>query len=109
MSDKQDFGNLMAQDSDSEALTLLMFRINSLIQERDEVIEQRYRLEDQLDDAVVEATNAVNDIIRMKWQRDRLVEALNKIQLVMVDGFDKLKRIDEIATEALQSLTPKDK
>jgi uncharacterized protein (DUF3084 family) len=42
-------------------------------------------------------------------QRDRLAEALNKIQLVMVDGFDKLKRIDEIATEALQSLTPKDK
>ena len=41
-------------------------------------------------------------------QRDRLAEALNKIQLVMVDGFDKLKRIDEIATEALQSPTTKD-
>jgi len=49
MSDKQDFGNLMAQDSDSEALTLLMFRINSLIQERDEVTEQRDRLAEALD------------------------------------------------------------
>ena len=41
-------------------------------------------------------------------QRDRLVEALAKIQglgLTAVDAFDELDQIDEIVDEALQSLT----
>lgn len=40
-------------------------------------------------------------------QRDRLAEAMRKIQehgLVSVDAFDELDRIDEIVDEALQSL-----
>ena len=46
--------------------------------------EEIEELNDKLDDAVAESTNAVNDIIRMKWQRDRLAEALklflNRVQ-----------------------------
>jgi chromosome segregation ATPase len=77
--------------------------------------EQRDRLVDQLDDAVAEATNAVNDIIRMKWQRDRLAEA---IRLTLMENLDlcdgdvcTLKRLKdaigfeaEELYEALQSL-----
>tara|TARA_R110000868_G_scaffold81743_1_gene231146 strand:+ start:412 stop:846 length:435 start_codon:yes stop_codon:yes gene_type:complete len=36
--------------------------------------EEIKELNDKLDDAIAEATNAVNDIIRMKWQRYRLAE-----------------------------------
>ena len=80
----------------------------------DEVTEQRDRLAEevgQLKSRLTQTMGAVtisrNGYVQeLEQQRDRLAEALNKIQLVMVDGFDKLKRIDEIATEALQSLTP---
>jgi len=45
MSDEeQSFGSLMAYDPDSEALTLLMFRINSLIKERDDLVELTHLL-----------------------------------------------------------------
>tara|TARA_R110000868_G_scaffold67241_1_gene199781 strand:- start:262 stop:633 length:372 start_codon:yes stop_codon:yes gene_type:complete len=42
--------------------------------------EEIKELNDKLDDAVADSTNAVNDIIRMKWQRDTLAEALDKIK-----------------------------
>lgn len=51
---------------------LLEQRDNELTAAREEIKE----LNDKLDDAVSDATNAVNDIIRMKWQRDRLAEEL---------------------------------
>jgi chromosome segregation ATPase len=79
---------------------------NNAIRERDEAREQRDRLADQLDDAVAEATNAVNDIIGMKWQRDMLAEALQKV----VTAWDFAEWLDENDFEsfrtALQSLTP---
>jgi hypothetical protein len=37
MSDIENFGMLMAEDSESEANSLLMYRINSLVKERDEL------------------------------------------------------------------------
>tara|TARA_R110000822_G_scaffold305549_1_gene431357 strand:- start:718 stop:1308 length:591 start_codon:yes stop_codon:yes gene_type:complete len=71
-----------------------------LIAAREEIKE----LNDKLDDAVADATNAVNDIIRMKAQRDRLAEALHKV----VTSWDEATWLDEIEfeafREALQSL-----
>ena len=68
--------------------------------------EEIKELNDKLDDAVADATNAVNDIIRMKWQRDRLIEALERI----ADYQGRFAEEDptSIATEALQSLTTND-
>ncbi len=46
-------------------------------------------------------------IVRLKEQRDRLAEAMRKIQkvgLVAVDAFDELDRIDEIVDEALAAV-----
>jgi hypothetical protein len=48
-----------------------------------------------------------HELTAVTEQRDRLAEALTKIQgvgLVAVDAFDELDRIDEIVDEALQSL-----
>jgi len=74
--------------------------IEQLTAAREEIKE----LNDKLDDAVADATNAVNDIIRMKWQRDRLAEALEKV----VTSWDEATWLDEIEfesfREALQSL-----
>jgi len=47
------------------------------------------------------------NLVRLKEQRDRLAEALRKIQkvgLVAVDAFDELDRIDEIVDEALAAV-----
>jgi len=55
-----------------------------------------------------ELTAARAEVATIKEQRDRLAEALNKIQragLTAVDIFDELDRIDEIVDKALQSLT----
>ena len=61
--EEQSFGSLMTYDPDSEALTLLMFRINSLIQERDEMKEQRDRLAQALE-------NCREDSIELLGERD---------------------------------------
>jgi predicted phage-related endonuclease len=42
--------------------------------------EEIKELNDKLDDAVADATNAVNDIIRMKWQRDRLAATIERLK-----------------------------
>ena len=65
--------------------------------------EEIKELNDKLDDAVADATNAVNDIIRMKWQRDRLAEAL-EITRDRLSFYSPLDDCIDIATETLQSL-----
>jgi chromosome segregation ATPase len=54
-----------------------------------------------------DATECRMNLVRLKEQRDRLAEALRKIQkvgLVAVDAFDELDRIDEIVDEALAAV-----
>jgi len=69
-------------------------------------------LERERDEAIAEATNAVNDIICVKWerdeareQRDRLREALRRLAWVITLP-DPIDAVRNIATEVLQSLTP---
>ena len=45
--------------------------------------EEIKELNDKLDDAVADATNAVNDIIRMKWQRDRLADLVKQFIYIL--------------------------
>ena len=68
--------------------------------------EEIKELNDKLDDAVADATNAVNDIIRMKWQRDRLAEAMQTI-IRIYENADKgcIPSSSDMYDEALQSLT----
>jgi hypothetical protein len=54
-----------------------------------------------------DATECRMNLVRLKEQRDRLAEAMRKIQkvgLVAVDAFDELDRIDEIVDEALAAV-----
>jgi sugar-specific transcriptional regulator TrmB len=44
-----------------------------------DLLRERNEAREQLDDAIVEATNAVNDIIGVRYQRDRLAEALREL------------------------------
>ena len=57
--------------------------------------------------AVAFAQNLETELTAVTEQRDRLAEALRKIQkvgLVAVDAFDELDRIDEIVDEALAAV-----
>ena len=99
------------EQRDIERWCDLLNESRKLERELTAALEEIKELNDKLDDAVADATNAVNDIIRMKWQRDRLAEALKSIragyggQIVDLDcncdDCEFLRPIDE----ALQSLT----
>jgi|688.fasta_scaffold05728_31 chromosome segregation ATPase len=91
-----------------EELATMETRHAATMMHTQSVVEDAKQLREQRDAVTLRLGNTQERMIDAERQRDRLAEALNKIQLVMVDGFDKLKRIDEIATEALQSLTPKE-
>jgi hypothetical protein len=57
--------------------------------------------------AVAFAQNLETELTAVTEQRDRLAEAMRKIQkvgLVAVDAFDELDRIDEIVDEALAAV-----
>jgi hypothetical protein len=94
--------------TDERKASFALDTIRQLETELAAVTKQRDRLADQLDDAVAEATNAVNDIIGMKWQRNRLAEALQKLADCdwVISLPDRMDAVRSIAREALQSLTP---
>jgi hypothetical protein len=65
------------------------------------------QLERELTAVQIWIAKAHYDIDCLKEQRDRLAEAMRKIQkvgLVAVDAFDELDRIDEIVDEALAAV-----
>ena len=78
--EEHSFGSLMTYDPDSEALTLLMFRINSLIRERDEMKEQRDEWGNLWADlaraCVKDLTKVEREVVTLTEQRDRLAQAL---------------------------------
>jgi hypothetical protein len=62
-------------------------------------------LQRERDEAIAEATNAVNDIIGMKWQRDRLAEAVNAATiLIAAKGRHNTMLAYNGLRDALQSL-----
>ena len=68
--------------------------------------EEIKELNDKLDDAVADATNAVNDIIRMKWQRDSLVQVIEAASiLIAAKGRHNTMLAYNGLRDALQSLT----
>ena len=67
--------------------------------ESDLVMSMR-SMEKRMNDAITEATNAVNDIIRVTWERNHCKQALEKI--VSNRGFDS-KALQRMAKDALDS------
>lgn len=61
-------------------------------------------MEKRMNDAIQEATNAVNDIISVRWERNHCKQALEKI--VSICGFDSIdgRALQRIAEDALDSL-----
>lgn len=60
-------------------------------------------MEKQMNDAIIEATNAVNDIIRVTWERNHCKQALEKI--AAASGFDNINGwARNVAKDALDSL-----
>ena len=59
-------------------------------------------MEKRMNDAIIEATNAVNDIMRIKWERNHCKQALEKI--VSNCGFDG-SVLQRIAKDALDSFS----
>ena len=57
-------------------------------------------MEKRMNDAIIEATNAVNDIMRIKWERNHCKQALEKI--VSNRGFDG-RALQRMAEDALDS------
>ena len=57
-------------------------------------------MEKRMNDAIIEATNAVNDIIRVTWERNYCKQALEKI--VSNRGFDG-RALQRMAENALDS------
>lgn len=71
--------------------------------ESDLVMSMR-SMEKRMNDAIQEATNAVNDIIRVEWERNHWKQALEKI--VSICGFENIngRALQRIAEDALDSL-----
>ena len=67
--------------------------------ESDLVMSMR-SMEKRMNDAIQEATNAVNDIMRVTWERNYCKQALEKI--VLNRGFDG-RALRRIAEDALDS------
>jgi chromosome segregation ATPase len=63
---------------------------------------------EQLEDFEVEATNAINDIVRVKYQRDTLAEALHSIRHRLGDFQEPWNSretdIDSIAQQAIAAV-----
>lgn len=57
-------------------------------------------MEKRMNDAIIEATNAINDIIRITWERNHCKQALEKI--VLNCGFDG-RALQRMAEDALDS------
>ena len=71
--------------------------------ESDLVMSMR-SMEKRMNDAIQEATNAVNDIMRVRWERNHCKQALEKI--VSICGFDSIdgRALQRIAEDALDFL-----
>jgi hypothetical protein len=70
--------------------------------ESDLVMSMR-SMEKRMNDAIQEATNAVNDIIRVEWECNHCKQALEKI--ASASGFDNLNGwARNVAKDALNSL-----
>jgi len=67
-----------------------------------DLLRERNEAREQLDDAIVEATNAVNDIIGVRYQRDRLAEALLNLCYGIIH--DKSHDMPEYLSKAKQAL-----
>lgn len=91
-----------------------LLALNAAREERDKAIEER-REETMKATAAISglemwkrcSQDAEKELATVTEQRDRLAEALLKIQrvgLVAVDAFDELDRIDEIVDEALAAV-----
>jgi len=71
--------------------------------ESDLVMSMR-SMEKRMNDAIQEATNAINDIIRVRWERNHCKQALEKI--VSICGFESIdgRALQRMAEDALDSL-----
>jgi hypothetical protein len=71
--------------------------------ESDLVMSMR-SMEKRMNDAIQEATNAVNDIIRVEWERNHCKQALEKI--VSICGYENItsRALQRMAEDALDSL-----
>jgi len=71
--------------------------------ESDLVMSMR-SMEKRMNDAIQEATNAVNDIMRVRWERNHCKQTLEKI--VAICGFENIdgRALQRIAEDALDSL-----
>jgi hypothetical protein len=61
-------------------------------------------MEKRMNDAIQEATNAVNDIMRVRWERNHCKQALEKI--VSICGYENIcsRDLQRIAEDALNFL-----
>ena len=81
--------------------------MNNLEAELTAVTEQRDSLHELHNKNAARSKELLELCGTLREQRDRLAEALRKIQkvgLVAVDAFDELDRIDEIVDEALAAV-----
>jgi Mg2+ and Co2+ transporter CorA len=71
--------------------------------ESDLVMSMR-SMEKRMNDAIQEATNAVNDTIRVEWERNHCKQALEKI--VSICGYENIcsRALQRMAEDALDSL-----
>jgi hypothetical protein len=100
--------NNMKQPTDSEALPTINCSSSFWdTPETDEAVANAecegdlvMSMEKRMNDAIQEATNAVNDIIRVTWERNHCKQALEKI--VSNRGFDG-SALQRMAKDALDS------